>query len=245
MKEMTDFENKVVVVTGAARGIGLDTSRALADRGASVIGLDLLPAEDDAPFASFQELDICDAEGVEVFFTRLVEERGHVDGLVNNAATVSVGSFLEASLTDLDRAYAVNLRALFHVAQQAAKRMQPQAGASIVNLASVNGERGVTNTSIYSLTKGGVAALTRTIAVELAPLGIRCNAVAPAPTGTDRVLALLTEEQIATRTSRIPFGRLGRPTEIADAVVFLLSSQSAFVTGHLMPADGGYLAYGS
>jgi len=240
---MDRLDGTVVVVTGAARGIGLATATLLTERGATVVGLDLDRPERDIGFAGFHLVDLRDDAAVEAFFDDVVATHGRIDGLVNNAVLVTVGPFLDSSLADLDRAYAVNIRALFHAAQQAARRMGE--GGSIVNLASVNGERGVRNTSVYSLTKGAVAALTRTMAVELTERGIRCNAVAPSPTGTDKVLALLSAADIETRTRRIPLGRLATPPEIAQAIAFLVSPASSFVTGHVLPADGGYLAYGS
>ncbi len=234
----------VVVITGAARGIGLNTAKLLATQGTAVVGVDVMPNDDDS-FAAFHRIDLTDAAAVEEVFAKIAADVGPITGVVNNAAVVSISPFLDASLDDLDLAYAVNLRALFHVAQVAGRQMRGSGGGSIVNLASVNAERGVTGTSVYSLTKGGVEGLTRTLAVELAPYGIRCNAVAPAPTGTDRVLGQLSEADVQLRARRIPLGRLARPSEIADGIAFLLSDSAAFINGQVLAVDGGYLAFGS
>lgn len=235
----------VVLITGAARGIGLETARRLAADGFRVAGFDLLEPEEPELFARFFVDDLRDLAAVRSAVDELTRTFDGIDGLVNNAAVAPVALFLEARLEDLDAAYAVNVRALFAISQLVARAMTAKGGGSIVNLASVNAERGVAGTSIYSTTKGSVAALTRTLAMELAPHGIRCNAVAPSPTGTRRVLESLSSEQLDVRVRRIPMGRLANPQEVADAVSFLLSPRAAFLTGITLPVDGGYLAYGS
>jgi NAD(P)-dependent dehydrogenase (short-subunit alcohol dehydrogenase family) len=238
--------HRAVIVTGSARGIGLETAHTLKAGGFAVIGLDVLPAEDAGAFETFVQGDLREQAEVRKVVQDAVATFGALHGLVNNAVVSPVAPFLEASLDDLDKAYQVNIRALFLAAQEAARAMvEGEQGGSIVNIASVNAERGVTGTAVYSLTKGAVATLTRTLAVELAPYRIRCNAVAPSPTGTRRVLEGLSEEQIDVRVKRIPWGRLGEPSEIAKGIAFLLSDEASFVTGITLPVDGGYLAYGS
>lgn len=234
-----------VLVTGAARGIGLATSRRLQEDGFRVVGFDILAPEDAGPFERFHNQDLSDGDRIQAAVNATIDEFGGLHGLVNNAAVSLVGPFLEADMADLDTAYSINVRAVFAFSQIAARAMIPAGGGAIVNLASINAARGVIGTSIYSTTKGAVATLTRCLAIELAPHGIRCNAVAPAPTGTRRVFELLRPEQIDARVRRIPLGRLAEPDEIADGVAFLLSDRARFLTGVVMPIDGGYLAYGS
>lgn len=236
---------RAVLVTGSARGIGLETSRMLAAAGWQVVGLDVLGPEDDSCFESFYRADLSNVRETESVVKEILQRSAPVYGLVNNAAVAPVGSFLDSSVGTLDDALAINVRSMFVVTRLAAQRMVAAGGGSIVNLASVNAARGVTRTVTYSVTKGAVVAFTRAVAVELASEGVRCNAVAPAPTSTRRVLEVLSDEDIAARTARIPMGRLGRPADMAAAVKFLLSDDASFITGTVLPVDGGYLAYGS
>lgn len=237
--------NPTVIVTGAAQGIGLETARQLNDREWSVLGVDILQPEDGTPFVEFVHCDLSDDVAISECVKVFAEQNGHIDGLVNNAVITTVGGFLDSNIADLDAAYAVNVRGLFWMAREVAKVMSRQEdGGSIVNVSSVNGERGVTGTAIYSTTKGSVAAFTRAIAVELAPLNIRVNCVAPAPTGTQKLLDMLDEEQLETRVRRIPAGRLGDPKDVASAISYLLMPEARFITGTTLPIDGGYMAFG-
>lgn len=238
-------ESNVVLVTGAARGIGLEIAKQLTNGSVSVIGVDITLPEDPGVFAEFLQCDLREEDQIVESVGRVVGTNGRLDGLVNNAAVTPVGPFLEVPLTDLDEAYSVNVRGLFCMAREAGRAMSRLGGGSIVNLSSVNAYRGVQGTAVYSLTKGAVSALTKTIAVELASVNVRCNAIAPAPTATRRVMQLLDDEQVASRVARIPWGRLGRPNDIAAAAVWLLSPEASFITGVALAVDGGYLAYGS
>jgi 3-oxoacyl-[acyl-carrier protein] reductase len=238
--------NDVVVVTGAAQGIGLETARWLTRDGYRVVGLDIKEPEAPDVFERFVNVDLRSEEAIQESLARLHQDLGSPYGLVNNAVVAPLGQFLEADVGDLDAAYSVNIRGAFLTAREVARSMVASGSqGSIVNLASVNGERGVAGTMIYSITKGALITFTRCLAVELAPHGIRCNAVAPAPTATPRQMAAFSEEQIAERISRIPQGRLADPVNVAHAIAYLLGSQASFITGVVLPVDGGYLAYGS
>ncbi len=238
--------SRAVVITGAARSVGLEAARRAHAAGFTVFGLDLNQPEDATPFEHFLQGDLRDADFVEAVVARASEATGSIYGLVNNAAHMRVGPFLDATLDDLQASFAVNLTAAFLLTQAAVRSMVSKSTEGVVvNLTSVNADRGVVGTAVYSATKGALASLTRTLAVELSVHGIRCNAVAPSLIATYNAEHLLTPAQVESRKSRVPLGRLAAVAEVADAIVFLLSDQSKFMTGITLPVDGGYLAYGN
>ncbi len=238
-----ELEGRDVLVTGAGRGIGLAIAGAAQRAGARVWGVGRSRPDDDAPFHSFDLVDVTDDESVRDYFERLADVPLH--GLVNNAGRATPASFLDVTAAQLDDAIALNLRSTFVVSQLAARSMSGRGAGSIVHVGSVNASRGVGGTAAYSATKGAISALTRAMAVELAPVGIRVNEVTPAATDTERLRTILTDGERSARAARIPLGRLAHVEEVADAVVFLLSERSAFVTGHALAVDGGYLALGT
>jgi NAD(P)-dependent dehydrogenase (short-subunit alcohol dehydrogenase family) len=236
----------VVILTGAAGGIGAATAELLADRGVDVLGIDMVEPSTCSNLADFALCDLADLAAAKACIDRFKRFRSRLDGLVNNAVWATTGPFLDATLDELDMSYALNMRGLFSVSQQVCRIMVEQGdGGSVVHLASVNALCGVADTSIYSMMKGALVALTRTMAVELAAFGIRCNSVAPASTETRLLLSSLSREEIEQRRSRIPLGRLGSPLDVAEAICFLLSPSSAFITGVTLPVDGGYVAGGT
>jgi NAD(P)-dependent dehydrogenase (short-subunit alcohol dehydrogenase family) len=241
-----ELTGRGVLVTGAARGIGLAAAARLAEDGFKVVGCDLLEPEADVGFEEFINVDLREEAAIAAAVKQASEATGGLAGAVNNAVVSLLAPTLEASVEELDLALSVNIRGTFLVSREVARELVDAGrGGCLVNLGSVNGERGVARTGLYSSTKAAISSLTRVMAVELAPHRVRCNCVAPSPTATQRQMAALTDAQVDERVAKIPLGRFAEPEEVAGAVSFLFSESARFVTGILLPVDGGYLAYGS
>jgi NAD(P)-dependent dehydrogenase (short-subunit alcohol dehydrogenase family) len=227
---------RVAVVTGAAGGIGAATCDVLREQGWRVIAVDRKPI--DHPDAI--QLDVSDAEEVASTFASL--ER--VDGLVNNAAIQLKKALVDTSVEEWDDVWASNVRSAF-VCLKALVPQLAAGGGSVVNVSSVHASANSSSVTAYAASKGGLVAFTRAAAIELAPTGIRVNAVLPGAVDTPMLRegfagAKATEARILNRT---PLGRLGRPSEIAEAIAFLIDGdRAAFITGQTVVADGGALA---
>jgi len=260
---MNRVDGKVALVTGGARGIGGETARQLALAGASVAITDLLEPEGNALAAEIDE-----AGGKAVFFKhdvtsepdwkRIVGETvrllGGLDILVNNAGLWSRGTIEETPVTEFDRLCAVNLKGVFLGTKYAIDAMKgrPADGdsASIINLSSTAGLVGSATSAVYSMTKGGVRLFTKSTAIEVRARGynIRCNSIHPGATESpmqDDILAtsnMSPEEIKAFIATRNLLGRYGKPIDIANAILFLASNDSAFMTGSEVVVDGGYTA---
>ncbi len=233
---MSRLAGKVALVTGAARGIGEAIARLFAQEGATVYRGDVLAGADLA-------LDVTDRASVAGAVARIRAERGGLDILVNNAGLITSGPPQALSGEDWDRLVAVNLTGVFNCVQAALPAMAGRAGAAIVNLASVSAEKGggAIGNVWYGATKAGVVAITRGLGRELAPRGIRVNAIAPALLDTDMTHDLLTPEVRARVLSRIPLGRLAEKDDVARMALFLACDDSVFVTGETVAVDGGFL----
>jgi NAD(P)-dependent dehydrogenase (short-subunit alcohol dehydrogenase family) len=173
-----------------------------------------------------------------------VERFGQVTAVVNNAAIGPLAPISDANPEHLEEVMAVNFRATQELSRAAVPALLASGGGAIVNIASLAGLLGYARLSSYAASKGAVIAFTRTLAVELGPLGVRCNVVAPGANRTE-ALRRLTDDQVASRLSRIPLGRLGEPEDVANAVAFLVSKQSSYITGQILCVDGGSSAWGS
>jgi glucose 1-dehydrogenase len=249
------LENKVAIVTGGAHGIGLAIARRYVAEGAKVIVADVdaaageAAAKDiDASRCRFVRADVGDTSDA----GRLVGEAFRLfdglDILVNNAGIVHGADFLDVEEADFDRVLRVNLKGAFLVGQAAARRMVAEVGAgkpagAIINMSSINATLAIPNQVPYCVSKGGLAQLTKVMALSLAPYGIRVNAIGPGSIMTD-ILRSVGSDRAAKRRilSRTPLGRIGEPEEIASVAVFLAGKDSSYITGQTVYADGGRIA---
>lgn len=246
------FENKVAVITGGGGGMGIEFCSAFAREGAKVVlvdafdravqnGVEKLRAlgHDVAPMV----LDVGDDAAVSRAFDGIVRDHGKIDVLVCGAGIRPVGNAVDQAIEEWEACMRVNLTGVFVCDRNAARHMIQRKSGSIVNIASVNGVLAVTGMAAYCASKAGVISVTRTLASELAPDGVRVNAILPAQVDTPMIAEQIGDER-KRREERIPMGRYGKPSEIAAAACFLASDEASFITGHSLACDGGYLAFG-
>lgn len=244
---------RTALVTGGARGIGAAIVARLVTEGAAVVVADRLIDEAEALAAAERAqggdvvthaVDLTDLAAVASMVTAAIDWHGQLDILVNNAGVAHAGSVLNATVDDWRSQLDVNLRAPFFALQAAARHMVARGSGKIVNTVSTSGfASSSTPAPIYDLTKGGLRQLTISAAVELAPLGVNVNGVAPGTIGTELTTDVLdTPEKLARATARIPRGVFGRPADIAAAVAYLASDDADYVHGHVLVVDGGWLA---
>ena len=233
---------RLVVVTGAARGIGDAIVGAFREAGDDVVSLDLADCERPREGCRYVHCDITDPEAVHAAFEPL--ER--VDVLVNNAGIQRVGLVGELTYEQWQAVLGTHLNGSFLCNSQAVPKMREQGAGAIVHIASTAALLGLPGRGPYSAAKAGLGALTRVLAVELAPLGIRVNAVAPGFTRTQLVQQAIDDGSLQEdwMVERVPMGRLARPDEIARVVRFLASDESSYVTGQVVVADGGWTVQG-
>lgn len=244
---MTDAKDSVVVVSGGSRGLGLALVRAFLGAGHRVAtfsrsrsaGIDeLLPSEPAGARFRWDEIDGTDADAVRDFAAGVGRQWGGIDVLVNNAGIGTDGVLALTRQSDIERTIAVNLTGTILLTQACARWMARAKRGCIVNISSVNAIRGHGGVAVYGATKAGLDGLTRSLARELGPLGIRVNSVAPGYFDSDMVKEIDTaaKERIVRRT---PLGRLAGIADIVATVEFLVSSQARFITGQTIVVDGG------
>jgi NAD(P)-dependent dehydrogenase (short-subunit alcohol dehydrogenase family) len=228
-----ELEGKAAVVTGAAGGIGAATLCALDAAGASALGMDL------RAIPPMRQADVSDRAGFQRELSRAAAALGGLDVLVNAAGTVVRGDALQFSPEDWDRTLDTNLGGTFFACQAAARIMRERGGGVIINVASELAIAATANRASYIASKAGVAGLTRALAVEWGPLGIRVNAVAPGLTRTG-MTADLSPEELEQYRLQSPNRRLAEPEDIADVIVFLASDAARHVVGQMVVVDGGF-----
>lgn len=248
------MQGKVALVTGASSGIGKATALAFAERGARVVLSDVLEKEGAALAsemeaagltAHFIRCDVSDEEQVRQLIKGVVQTFGRIDYAFNNAGIEGQQNLLAQSSQDnWDRVMAVNLRGVEMCMKYELEEMLRQGGGSIVNTASIAGIVGFPGLSAYVASKHAIVGLTQTAALEYGTKNIRINAVCPGPIATPMLDRLMASQpgMEAQLTSQVPLGRIGKPEEIADAVVWLISDSASYVTGHALPVDGGWTA---
>lgn len=245
---MQDFAGRTIVVTGASRGLGLACAEAFALGGGELVLVSRGATELEAAAAKLRAggakaralpCDVTDPAAV----GRLFEGLERCDVLINNAGGNQPQPFVDVSLETLDRLLSLNVRSMFVTAQAAARRMLAQRNGVILHMSSQMGHVGAPNRTVYCMTKHAIEGLTKAMAVELAPHGIRVNSIAPTYIETPLTKPFLADETFRADTlRRIPLGRIGQVGEVAAAAVFLASPAASLITGTSLVIDGGYTA---
>jgi NAD(P)-dependent dehydrogenase (short-subunit alcohol dehydrogenase family) len=242
------LRGKVAVVTGAAKGIGKATAELFAREGAQVVVTDvdetgLSGLHERLPDSEAVVGDVSVVDDARRMIDTAVERFGRIDVLVANAGVIPLNTIVEATVEDWDHVMAVDGRGMFLTCKFAVEAMleQDPQGGSIVCLSSISGLAGQAQQSTYGPAKFVASGITKHLAVEWAARCIRVNAVAPGTISTEAVVDL-PEEYVAPMREAHPIGRLGDPSEVANAILFLASDEASFVTGAVLPVDGGYLA---
>ncbi len=245
-----DFTGKSILITGAARGLGRALALGAAGAGATVAAFDIDSgqlaqlAAAVAPSAKGRittaVVDIADRAA----YTAAAARIGRIDAVVSNAMLLRYDPIESVTEDVLDRMLAIGIKGAVWGAQVLLAQMDPAKGGVLLNLASPVAERGFPTTAVYSMVKGALGSLTRTLAAELGPRGVRVNALAPGSIPTPGAVAITPREEYERRAARIPMRRLGRDEDATAAALYLLSDEASFVNGEILHVDGGILAAG-
>jgi len=238
--------NKVAVVTGAASGIGLAIANLFVAEGAKVVYSDINESnlKLDGAKAVFVKCDVSQPAEVDALVKAAVDKFGQLDIMVNNAGIGGLGGILDVKDADWEKTLKINLFGVMYGARAAGQAMKA-AGikGNIINMSSILGSVGMASTIAYSSAKGGVVQLTHAGALDLAPLGIRMNAIAPGFIATNMTKDILTDENFSNMVkANTPLGRVGEPNDIAQAALYLASDDAKYVTGTVIYVDGGWTA---
>jgi 3-oxoacyl-[acyl-carrier protein] reductase len=234
------LEGKVAVVTGGAKGLGMEMAKLFAKEGAKVIAADMSELSYEQENVKGAILNVADAEACKSFFDQVVEEYGQIDILVNNAGITRDSMTRKMSDDQWNIVLDVNLKGVFNLVRYVGPQMEAIGGGSIINISSVVGEYGNIGQANYAATKAGIIGLTKTWAKEFARKGVpvRVNAIAPGYIMTD-ILKTVPEDLLQQFAQLTMLRRLGQPEEIAKAALFLASDESSYITGHTLSVNGG------
>ena len=252
MKDLFTLNQRRILITGSSRGLGWAMARTMAEAKATVIlngrDRDLLEKrrkelEAQGYQIDTEAFDVAETKNAITGMQAIADRHGGLDGLVNNAAIQHRQPIQDFELSDYDRLMGINLRGCFLLSREAARLMQKKGSGRIINIASVMGRQARKTVSVYTTSKGGIVGLTKALAVELGPQGIRCNAISPGFFATEMNTVLVEDPKFSAFVEgRTPLERWGQPPEIAGAAVFLMSEASSFVNGHVLTVDVGLSA---
>jgi len=248
-----DLSGQAILITGAGRGLGRSMAERLASCGAVVGVIDIDAETCNATAETIRKsggeafaytADVSSRSAFDSAAAKFAGERGRIDAVVNNAMLLRYDPIEKVTDEVLDRMLGIGIKGAIWGAQLLLAHMNPERGAAIVNMASPVAERGYPNTAVYSLVKGAIVTLTKTLAAELGPRRVRVNAVAPGSVPTPGAMGLNDKAEYEKRARTIPLRRLGREEDNAEAVAFLLSAEASFINGEILHVDGGIAAAG-
>lgn len=246
----SSLNGKVALVTGGSRGIGKAISIKLAKEGASIIinyskddkkaKETLEEIESFGGYAKLYKGDISNQNTCKEIIEYIIKTFGKIDILVNNAGVSYRGLFMDNSFEDINNIFSINLFSAMYLSKEAIPHMLSKGSGNIINISSIWGESGASCEVLYSSTKGALNLFTKALAKEVAPMGIRVNAIAPGVIETE-MNSFLEEEERASLEEEIPFGRFGKSEEVANLVAFLCDEKCEYLTGQILKIDGAYL----